>query len=214
MVSIREIREINIRDKYKEKLELLKLAPTMINIRTNTYSLNFTKIIKKVNSKIELDSILIDELMASKGKGFYDYSILMGMHYGIYNLYCYNDLSSKVVDNIIEIGPSPKKTKKIFYLYNEEITSFLKEKHSIEVNEINDMIEKMFTIINDYSLYNKDIVKDINKILLAIEIRYSNDLIEAKEKEISKSIKTGEIMEYYDKINNGIMDIKKIIPRK
>lgn len=213
MTSLREIRNEKNKDKYRQKSLSLDVSPDLLNLHINKYAINCTKIVKEANNKKELDNIFRDELIRSEGKDFYDYSILMGFHYGVYNLYCYNHLTEVLIRKVLKIDPNVEKTKNFFIMYKTEIITYLKNKYTIEENIIINIINKMFTIIEDNPLYNEEIIKDINKILLGTELTFTEEKIKSESQDVKKAILLGEVINNYDKINNQEKEVPSILPK-
>ncbi len=213
MVTINDIRNYKIREKYREKLLILDVAPDMLNLYINKYTINFFKIIKDVQNKEELNNVLKYKLLEEEGKDFYSYSILLGLHYGVYNLYCYTNLSENLIKKILVKRPDLSDTKLFFKNYKKDIVEFLLEKYNnIGEEEINEIINNMFIVQDNNSLYNNDIVKKINKIMLGIELLYNKEEIRNYDSKVRDSIIGGEAEYEFDRINKIEKEIPSIIP--
>lgn len=213
MVTINDIRNYKIREKYKEKLLMLDVTPDMLNLYINKYTINFFKIIKDVQNKEELNNVLKYKLLEEEGKDFYSYSILLGLHYGVYNLYCYTNLSENLIKKILAKRPDLSDTKLFFKNYRKDIVEFLLEKYNnIDEEKINEIINNMFIVQDNNSLYNNDISKEINKIMLGIELLYNKEEIRSYNFKARDSIIFGEAECEFDRINKTEKEIPSIIP--
>ena len=213
MVTINDIKNYKVREKYREKLLMLGVAPDMLNLYINKYTINFFKIIKDVQNKEELNNVLKYKLLEEEGKDFYSYSILLGLHYGVYNLYCYTNLSENLIKKILVKRPDLSDTKLFFKNYKKDIVEFLLEKYNnIGEEEINEIINNMFIVQDNNSLYNNDIVKKINKIMLGIELLYNKEEIRNYDSKVRDSIIGGEAEYEFDRINKIEKEIPSIIP--
>lgn len=213
MVTINDIRNYKIREKYRKKLLMLDVAPDMLNLYINKYTINFFKIIKDVQNKEELNNVLKYKLLEEEGKDFYSYSILLGLHYGVYNLYCYTNLSENLIKKILVKRPDLSDTKLFFKNYRKDIVEFLLEKYNnIGEEKINEIINNMFIVQDNNSLYNNDIVKKINKIMLGIELLYNKEKIRNYDSKVRNSIIGGEAECEFDRINKTEKEIPSIIP--
>lgn len=213
MVTINDIKNYKIREKYKKKLLMLDVAPDMLNLYINRYTINFFEIIKTVKNRKELNNVLKYRLLDEEGKDFYSYSILLGLHYGVYNLYCYTNLSENLIKKILLKRPDPTDTKLFFKNYEKDIVGFLLEKYNnIDEKEINKIINNMFIVQDNNSLYNNDISKEINKIMLGIELLYSKEEIRSYDFRVRDSIIFGEAENEFDRINQIEKEIPSIIP--
>lgn len=213
MVTINDIRNYKIREKYREKLLMLDVTPDMLNLYINKYTINFFKIIKDVQNKEELNNVLKYKLLEEEGKDFYSYSILLGLHYGVYNLYCYTNLSENLIKKILAKRPDLSDTKLFFKNYRKDIVEFLLEKYNnIDEEKINEIINNMFIVQDNNSLYNNDIVKKINKIMLGIELLYNKEEIRNYDSKVRNSIIGGEAECEFDRINKTEKEIPSIIP--
>lgn len=213
MVTINDIRNYKIREKYREKLLMLDVTPDMLNLYINKYTINFFKIIKDVQNKEELNNVLKYKLLEEEGKDFYSYSILLGLHYGVYNLYCYTNLSENLIKKILAKRPDLSDTKLFFKNYRKDIVEFLLEKYNnIDEEKINEIINNMFIVQDNNSLYNNDISKEINKIMLGIELLYNKEEIRSYNFKARDSIIFGEAECEFDRINKTEKEIPSIIP--
>ena len=98
-------------------------------------------------------------------------------------------------------------------MYKTEIITYLKNKYTIEEDIIINLINKMFTIIEDNPLYNEEIIKDINKILLGTELTFTEEKIKSESQDVKKAILLGEVINNYDKINNQEKEVPSILPK-
>ncbi len=192
---------------------MLDVTPDMLNLYINKYTINFFKIIKDVQNKEELNNVLKYKLLEEEGKDFYSYSILLGLHYGVYNLYCYTNLSENLIKKILAKRPDLSDTKLFFKNYRKDIVEFLLEKYNnIDEEKINEIINNMFIVQDNNSLYNNDISKEINKIMLGIELLYNKEEIRSYNFKARDSIIFGEAECEFDRINKTEKEIPSIIP--
>ncbi len=207
------INDYNSRRK-QNKANGLGISTNMLNLKVNTYSTNFNKIVKEVNTKEQLDKILRNELITKDKSSFYTYSIIMGLYFGIYNLYCYIPLSRPLVNKILKTSPNREDTLIFFENYHNEIVNLLNSKYNLTEAETNNIVNKMFHIIEDSSLYNNEIVSDIAKILIGSNLLFSKEEINRNSPKVKFSITSGKAIECFDKINNQEKEYPSIIPKK
>lgn len=214
MVTIKDIRNYKIREKYREKLLMLNMSPNMLNLYVNRYTVNIIEIIKNVENEEELSNVLKYKLMDESGKDFYSYSILLGLHYGVYNLYCYTNLSENLIRQILLNCPNLTDTKLFFENYRKDIVEFLLKKYNnIDEEKINKIINNMFIVQEDNSLYNNDIAKEINKIMLGVELLYSKKEMKNYDFRVKGSIMFGEAESEFDRVNEMEKESSNIISR-
>ena len=195
--------ENNIREKlYKGKSEICLVSPLLIRGRVASDGISIPKLLKYSNKKVEFDTLVKQELTSDRKTDFYDFSLLMGQFFGVYNLYSYQYIDRDSRNKLVNSKVDKEYTKKIFDKYNDKIFDYISIVHNISYSKYSDLIDKMFRVVNDYSIYNNDVVKDIGKILIGNRL-YGIDYFDENSECL---IDCNEAIDYFDKCNGIIRE--------
>lgn len=189
----------NINEKiYKNKAEICLVSPLLIRGRVAEDGISIPKLLRYSHSKANFDILVRDELTYDRNTDFYDFSLLMGQIFGVYNLYSYQYVKRDVRCDIVNSKVDSKYTNRIFDKYGDKIFEYVSSTYNISNDEYISLIVKMFKVIDDYSIYNNDIVKDIGKILLG-NILYGIDYFGGNYDYL---INCEDAIDYFDKCNS------------
>lgn len=130
-------------------------------------SIKIEKLFLEAKSNNEnFDNIVRETIGNNYNTDFLDFSLVTGLYFGVYNLYCYSKISYDVRDKIVKA--SINKDKSLEFLKNNSriIYNYINEKYGISEDEFSTIISQLFVIRDDNSLYNNGIVRDIVFIMI------------------------------------------------
>ena len=198
--------ENNIREKlYKGKSEICLVSPLLVRGRVASDGISIPKLLKYSNKKVEFDTLVKQELTSDRKTDFYDFSLLMGQFFGIYNLYSYEFVDKSIKTKIVSSNVDSKYTNMIFDKYSDKIFEYVSINHNISHDDYINLIVKMFKVVEDYSIYNSDVVKDIGKILIG-NCLYAIDYFDGNCENL---IDCDEAVNYFNDYNEKIKGIVK-----
>lgn len=160
----------SIISRYGEKANELGVSKLMIIGRTGENGISILDMVKKSNSRKEFSLAVKMELQLYRNTDFYHYSLLMGQFFGVYNIYNYMFIAPNVRNELIISQPNVNKTVEFFNMNNVEIFSYINKKYGLGQSEYVDLVNNMFSLNNDYSVYNNAIINDIGMILMGNQL--------------------------------------------
>ena len=191
--------ENEVREKiYKGKAEICLVSPLLLRGRIADNGISIPKLLKFSSKKVEFDTLVKQELSSDRKTDFYDFSLLMGQIFGVYNLYAYQYIERDVRNEIVKSNVDSKYANIIFDKYSDKIFEYVSIKYNISRDDYDTLIIKMFKVVDNYSIYNNDVVKDIGKILFG-NVLYAIDYFGGNYDYL---INCDEAIDYFDKCNN------------
>ena len=189
---------------YKNKAKLCSVSTLMLRGRNSSDGISIIKLLRASKNKIQFDDLVKSELLKDRNTDFYDFSLLMGQFFGVYNLYSYEFVDKESRTKIVSSNISSEYTNMFFDKYNDKVFEYISYNHSISHDDYINLIGKMFMVVNDYSIYNNSVVKDIGKILMGNYL-YAMDYFDGNFENL---IDCNEAINYFDncnKKNRGIV---------
>lgn len=190
---------------YKNKAKLCGVSPLMLKGRIARDGISIIKLLRVSKDKMQFDDLVRSELISERNTDFHDFSLLMGQFFGIYNLYSYEFVDKSIKTKIVSSNVDRKYTNMIFDKYSDKIFEYVSINHNISHDDYINLIVKMFKIIDDYSIYNSDVVKDIGKILIG-NCLYAIDYFDGNCENL---IDCDEAVNYFNDYNEKIKGIVK-----
>ena len=194
MGMIREAKDSLVVDIYGRKALSIGVSYDLLVGSNGEGGINILSMIKKSKTKEDFDKLAIDEIIKVRNTDFYHYSLLMGQYFGIYNIYSYVYVEQDSREFIMKSNPNFFKTKKFIEEHDKEIFQYINSTYSVDYDFYGEVLERIFNINYDNSIYNNDVVKDISKILMG------NDLYNIRNNGTG-FIGCREAIDYFEKQN-------------
>ncbi len=173
---------------YAKKANLLKVSPLLLDAKA-TKELNLIEIIKCSDNKCNFDKEVMKALLCEESN-FLDFSLIMGLFFGVYNQYQYEYINYEVKKKIVDNKPNSEQIKEVVKHNIEKIYMYLAEKYNIDKKTFDEIIFKMFVVedVDEDTLYERKIANVIGKIilgnylyLLEISIKNSTFLVDCED---------------------------------
>lgn len=182
---------------YKDKAGICRVSLKMVRKKRGENSISICTLLRFCNDKIGFDTLVRQELDSDRKTDFYDFSLLMGQFFGVYNLYSYVYVDREIRRKIMSFNHDFHNTKNLLEKNKNKIFEYLSSKYDLTLLEYESIINKMFTIVNDFSIYNNDIVREVGKILMG-SCLYAYDYFNGDN---SFLINCGDAVNYFDECN-------------
>lgn len=130
---------------------------------------------------------------------FLDFSLMMGKFFGVYNMYCYKDISRDIRRRIInDSNINRNNTKELLELRCAEIYDYFCSKYQISMKDFFTIMSNLFVVSDDYSLYNNPLVTDLFYMLIGNYLFLEDNNLCGGFIGCKKSI------DYFEKTNNEL----------
>lgn len=177
--------------RYQDKARTCGVSTELLKGNHFKTMINIPELLDKSCNFSQLNENVREELMKREMTDFYDFSLLMGLNFGVYNCYNYVYLSEPIKNQLLEVEPSVYKTKMFFQNNYHSIYYYLEEQYGMDPDMYQDIVIKMFDVIPDHSFYNHDIVNEISQILFGCQLRFGTSFFESEPNSTSRYIRSG-----------------------
>ena len=204
-MSLVDIRNnINLR-KLNGKNEDFGVSSNLLNVRINEFSsININKLIRTAEDKKEFDKLVTHQLFTHLDiNNYYDFSLLVGLNFGVYNSYGYQDLSIEGKESILRSNPNRSDTKYILDGFKKDLDILFKNKYNISSEDLKSIFDNML-YVTDREIFNSTIFVDIAKAIMGVKMKYSSYDVEMKsvnKNEVSNFIRSGRCIDYFNNLN-------------
>ncbi len=179
----------------------LKVSPKMLFSKTGKDNLSISYLVRKSKSNIEFRKRVEKELLFRTTSNFHDFSLLMGLYFGVFNLYGYMYIDSNLKKELLKGEPSFFKTKKFLDNYEQEIFSYLEKKYHLDFSDYKQIYQQLFTVSPD-SFYSDAIYQDIGKIIMG------NQLYHQDHPQDKRVLGCEKLISYFDQKNQTDLEKK------
>lgn len=193
--------------KYGLKAKEFDVSCNLLCGNAMNYGIPIHKIIAKASSKEDFNRKVRTTLYDSERIDFYDFSLLMGLYFGVYNSYGYLYVAPEVKREIIEANPNREDTISFLNQYQEAICHYFQETYDFSDLQTTTFVGKMTDILTDRELYHKSYVHDFGKLLMGVYLLYDKEEVNTEKDEISKMISSGAIISEFNR-RNAIQSIQ------
>lgn len=154
---------------------------------------------------LKYQELIGKELNQSYKVDFLDFSLLMGIFFGVYNYYCFEYIN-KDVRKILINNVNISRTKTLEFIKNncQDIYNYLYEKFCIDKDYFIKIVGSLFKLHDDDSLYNDEVVKEIAYILMGNYLYLEDNSLQ----EIFRG--SAFCVQYFEKKNNNDKKIRVI----
>lgn len=140
---------------------------------------------------------------------FFDFSYLLGLSFGVYNVYHFEEISSNVKRDIAtmnpKIRPSREKTYHLFQDQGDAISSYLSKEYLYPVDAIYQRMEAMFQVQNRNPYFDDEITTSLGKMVTGYYLYiHHNESME----DVDSFFRRGEALTYFES-QNKIQNFKK-----
>ena len=190
---------------YKNKLNEFNVSSSLLDSRINSYSaFSIINTIKQASNKTDFNNLISSEIFSEKyACNYYDFSLLMGLCFGVYNLYGFVSLSPELKIQCAKSNLNYTDTMYILNNYKEDFDFYFKTTYGINSDELKIIIDKMKTVCNNDQLFNSDVAIDVGKTIVGIKIKYMDfDLSSVNKNQIKDEIRNGEYINYFNEVNS------------
>lgn len=189
--------------KYGAKAKLVDASNYLLCGNAMNYGIPIHKMMANSSSKEDFHEMVLSTLYNSERTDFYDFSLLMGLYFGVYNSYGYLYVSPDTKKEVIEANPSREDTIRFLERYQEAICQYFYEFHDFSSVETIAFIEKMGMVSTDRELYHQPYVHEFGKLLMGVSLLYNKEEVQKEQEEISKMIATGAIISEFNHRNGA-----------
>ena len=180
---------------FKEHAMSLGVSPSFLLYKHPSDCLQVDEMIISSKSKEEFESQVNDALIHHEIGDFYDFSLIMGMITGVYNIYPYEFFTEKIKQRLVESSiPNHDLFRDFINQYFESISNYFFDFYHINRQEVQDDINQMFLVVSDDSIYKSRVCSDVGKMLVV----YSLDGYQKEA--VSESIASGQFLSIFDEL--------------
>lgn len=175
MLIFEELNKKIIYSLYASKAKILNLSPALLNGADD--NMNLKTIVKFSETKEILDK-QIKTILINPESNFLDFSLIMGLFFGVYNQYQYEYIDFEIKSKIVKNAPNCEQIKETVEHNKNKIFEFLVKYYKIDRKTFEDTISRMFILEDEnseYSLYEEGFANIIGKIILGNYL-YLNEL--------------------------------------
>ena len=187
--------------KYGPKALELDVSYNLLCGNAMNYGIPIHKLIAKASSKEDFNRKVLGTLYDSERTDFYDFSLLMGLYFGVYNSYGYLYVAPEVKREVIEANPNREDTISFLAQYQEAICHYFQEAYDFSDLQTTSFVEKMTDVLTGSELYHKSYVHDFGKLLMGVYLLYDKEEVNTEKDEISKMISSGAIISEFNRRN-------------
>lgn len=187
--------------KYGAKAKEVDVSFDLLCGNAMNYGIPIHKMVEKAVSKEDFHRKVRTTLYGSDKTDFYDFSLLMGLYFGVYNSYGYLYIDSDIKKEVLETNPNYNDTSKFLSQYQEAICQYFHDFYGFSSSKTKDFIEKMGTVFTDGELYHETCVEDLGKLLMGVSLFYDKEEVDSKQVEIEKMISSGVIISEFNHKN-------------
>ncbi len=189
-----------------KKLKNLDISPDFYT-HSSTME-DFLKIVKKCKDKKDLSYHIKRQLMSTQDSYFTDFSFLMGLQFGVYNLYAYHYISWNVKKRLTNSDPSEEESREVIQNYGSAIAKYIEKKYHIGKEYTDRIMKDLFRIKEDNPYFQNEIVEDIGKMMMSYYMMFQGKEIKKNRYIVNDFFETGKAILFFDQ-NNTEKQIRK-----
>lgn len=193
---------------YRSKLSNFCITNDFLDRRLSVHEIDILKLIRKSNTKGEFRKNIKKSLYHSSQTNFYDFSLMMGLQFGVFNFYCYQTIDKSIKKKFVLCNPNPKESLLLFQNYGDSMVSYLTNKYGIEEKEIYFIVKKMFHLNEDNPYYHDIVVEDIGEMVISYFLYFSGKSMKNNPYVINHFFESGRAFSYFQECNHSVKQLK------
>lgn len=184
--------------KYGDLAEKLRTSQMMLTGRRAIDGIKIEELMVKSEGDFsKYQELIRKSVIMSYDADFLDFSLLMGKFFGVYNEYCYIDISRDIKVRIINNEMINRdNTKRLLERKFDDIYEYLNGICVIDKKDFLSFLSSLFVVRNDNSLYNDPLFKELASILIG------NALIMEKYSMKNGFAGSRACVEHFKRLNN------------
>ncbi len=188
-------------ENYKGKAIQFSIAQDMLDKRLSTDGIDMFKLIRQSNTKGEFRQHVKKSLYFSERTDVYDFSLMMGLQFGVFNFYCYQDIDKTLKKKFIICNPTPKKTAMLFQNHGDSILLYLNQQYGILEQDAYNIVKRMFHLNNDNLYYHEEVVENIGKLVISYFLYFTNKKLANNPYVVNHFLESGRALSYFKECN-------------
>lgn len=184
--------------KYLEKAKNLDISATFIKRALEHKNKSIMKLVQASDNKQHLQINLEGELYNSVSSKPFDFTYLMGIEFGVLNLYRPEELSSDVKRKLILGRPNKERTQNLLENNKDAIANYLCMQYELNKDFIFTTMKEMFQVQKKNPNYENEIALDIGKMVTAYYMCFGKTTIMTSTPLVRNFFESGEAMTYFN----------------
>ncbi len=183
--------------KYQDKAYAFGVSPMFLYYKHPKGHLQVDSMIIQSQTKEQFRRKARIALYFNEKSDSRDFSLAMGCFFGVYNIYGYETLSNSLKQEVASMDIDSRWTKNFLDTYDESILDYVQSKYSVSSEEYHNLVQKMFTVQPDTTLYSNFICRDIGKIVITSGVLL-HDIHDYSREDIASLIASGEMISKFN----------------
>lgn len=183
---------------YLEKAKNLDISDNFIKRALTHKTKSIMQLVRTSDNKQQLQINLEGELYNSTASKPFDFTYLMGLEFGVLNLYRPEELSTDVKRKLILARPSREKTQNLLEDNKHAIANYLCMQYELNKDFIFNTMEEMFQVQKKNPNYENEIALDIGKMVTAYYICFGKSQIMTTTPLVRNFFESGDAMLYFN----------------
>lgn len=198
-------------NKYKEQFKALGVSTRFFYHKHPVDCIQLDDMALKVTSKEGLRRKVCVSLYYREKPDFYDFSLIMGLFFDTFNIYSYQGLTEDMKKELISLDLNSKTTRNFLNEYSSSLIDYFQKTYDINADFYQKEVDKMFTVVDDESLYGNVVCNDLGKILIASYLTMASFDNRWSKNDIASRISSGQMIEEFDRLNGKFKESSNIL---
>ncbi len=197
---------------YRNQAYSVGASPRFFYHKNGERCLQVDEMIACSPTKSVLDKKVSSALYYNTYFDFYDFSLVMGKFTGVYNLWCFQLLSSNVKKQLVTMNLNPLLVNNFINEYFESFVIYFKKVYQITREKVQKDISMMFQIVDDDEIYKSVVCRDVGKVLVVVSLLFNNKDYFFDDYSISMDIANGLLLKKFNELC-GFKELNKVIKK-
>lgn len=198
-------------NKYGEHLNHLAVSNRFFYHKHPSNCIQPDELALGANSKEELRRTVCVSLYYRGKPDFYDFSLIMGLFFGTFNIYSYQNLTENMKKELVSLDLNSEITRNFLSEYSSSLIDYFQKTYDIHADFYQKEVDRMFTVADDESLYGNIVCNDLGKILIASYLTMSSFDNCWSKKDIADRISNGEMIVEFSRLNGKFKESSNIL---
>lgn len=197
-----------LKNRYDVKMRKLQISKEFL-WREEGEKTTVKQLVKYSNTDSEVKINVLGLLYNATEHEPYDFSYLLGLQLGIFNVYQPEDLSLYTKRKFSSIHFEKEDTYHMITRNGKAIANYLSEKHQVKEKVIYKTMRQMLQLQDENSNYDNAIALDIGKMITAYYLYFGNKSLRKNTSIVNGFFESGQAMYYFDQCNYIVEKRKK-----
>ena len=182
---------------YIEKAKKLNISHNFMAKAVQHHNKNIMKLVRYSKNQTEFTINIEGELYNTLESTPYDFTYLMGLEFGVYNMYQPQEISPAIKKGVVLAKPNPVDTRNLLENNKHAIAIYLCEVYELNKDYIYQTMDQMFLLHKKNPNFSNDVAIEIGKMVSAYYMCFRGKSIATTSKVVHDFFEEGQAIRYF-----------------